>query len=381
MKSILEVVRDLIKPYIDKNANNIAPVEDSPVENPYYVGDQLIYKGVLYNVSADISIGDTLEIGTNISVAPKINSSVKSVFNKLRSNGSSSGTDFNFDIQNGIAGWNSATTRDAATFHPFSAGSTASDISYTNTTSGLTATNVQNAIDEVDGNVDNAVTNINKKLPTYANGTSYWDTTPTASSTKPVTSGGVKTQIDSINGNKANQTVIATRQANLVASRRYEIGEQFVYDNNLYRATAVIANNDAITIGSSGNAVASSNISTQLYNHTKTLKTGMTGGYTFIKNYVYTLGKLVNISCVVDAPAGVNPGSYLAIAYAPYAPIEEVVGTALIVYGAHTYATAVKIQTDTTIMVLSHSDVAQVAGGNLCDVSFNICYMSNAISN
>ena len=195
MKSILEVVRDLIKPYIDKNANNIAPVEDSPVENPYYVGDQLIYKGVLYNVTSDISIGDDLDTNTNISVAPKINSSVKSVLNKLRSNGASSGTDFNFDIQNGVAGWNSATTRDAATFHPFSAGSTASDISYTNTTSGLTATNVQNAIDEVDGNVDNAVTNINKKLPTYANGTSSWDTTPTQNSTKPVTSGGIYTAL------------------------------------------------------------------------------------------------------------------------------------------------------------------------------------------
>ena len=43
MKSILEVVRDLIKPYIDRNANNIAPVEVSPSENPYYVNNQLIY--------------------------------------------------------------------------------------------------------------------------------------------------------------------------------------------------------------------------------------------------------------------------------------------------------------------------------------------------
>ena len=195
MKSILEVVRDLIKPYIDKNANNIAPVEDSPVENPYYVGDQLIYKGVLYNVIDDISIGDTLEIGTNISIAPKLSNSIKSALNKLKSDGTSSGTDFNFDIQNGVPGWNSAANRGSSTFHPFSAGSTASDISYTNTTSGLTATNVQNAIDEVDGNVDNAVTNINKKLPTYANGASSWDTTPTQNSTKPVTSGGIYTAL------------------------------------------------------------------------------------------------------------------------------------------------------------------------------------------
>lgn len=195
MKTILEVVRDLIKPYIDTNASNIATVEDSTVENPYHVGDQLIHKGVLYNVTADISIGDTLEIGTNISVAPKLSNSIKSALNKLKSDGTSSGTDFNFDIQNGVPGWNSAANRGSSTFHPFSAGSTASDISYDNTTSGLTAIDVQAAIDEVDGNVDNAVTNINKKLPTYANGASSWDTTPTQSSNKPVTSGGVYTAL------------------------------------------------------------------------------------------------------------------------------------------------------------------------------------------
>ena len=109
-------------------------------------------------------------------------------------------------------------------------------------------------------------TELDKKLPTYASDTSSWDTTPTASSTKPVTSGGIKTQIDTINGNKANQTVIATRQANLVASRRYEIGEQFIYNNTLYRATQVIAANTNINTGSGGNATTADNISSQISN-------------------------------------------------------------------------------------------------------------------
>lgn len=252
MKTILEVVRDLIKPYIDTNASNIATVEDSTVENPYYVGDQLIYKGVLYNVTADISIGDTLEIGTNISVAPKLSNSIKSALNKLKSDGTSSGTDFNFDIQNGVPGWNSASNRDSSTFHPFSPGSTASDISYDNTTSGLTATDVQAAIDEVDS----------EKLPTYANDASSWDTTPTKNSTKPVTSDGVKTQLDNINSNKANQSVIATRQAKLTAVKAYVIGEQFIYNNTLYKATATIAKNATITIG--GNATTADDISSQI---------------------------------------------------------------------------------------------------------------------
>jgi hypothetical protein len=109
-------------------------------------------------------------------------------------------------------------------------------------------------------------TEIDKKLPTYASGASSWDTTPTASSTKPVTSGGVKTQIDTINDNKANQTVIATRQANLVASRRYKIGEQFIYNNTLYKATQVIAANTNINTGSGGNATTADNISSQISN-------------------------------------------------------------------------------------------------------------------
>ena len=68
--------------------------------------------------------------------------------------------------------------------------------------------------------------------------------------------------INTINGNKLNQTVIATRQANLTASKAYVVGEQFIYNNILYRATAAIAKNATITIG--GNATAADNITTQI---------------------------------------------------------------------------------------------------------------------
>jgi len=40
-------------------------------------------------------------------------------------------------------------------------------------------------------------TELDKKLGTYSNESSSWDTTPTANSTKPVTSGGLKTAFDS----------------------------------------------------------------------------------------------------------------------------------------------------------------------------------------
>lgn len=73
--------------------------------------------------------------------------------------------------------------------------------------------------------------------------------------------------INTINSNKLNQSVIATRQSNLIASKDYVIGEQFVYNNILYRATAAIARNATITIG--GNATTADSISSQISNFAK----------------------------------------------------------------------------------------------------------------
>lgn len=70
--------------------------------------------------------------------------------------------------------------------------------------------------------------------------------------------------INTINGNKLNQTVIATRQANLTASKAYVVGEQFIYNNTLYEVTAAISKNAAITIG--GNCKVADNITSQISN-------------------------------------------------------------------------------------------------------------------
>lgn len=115
-------------------------------------------------------------------------------------------------------------------------GSTASTLPYNNATSGLSATNVQDAIDEVDGNVD------------------------------------------TLQDTKANQTVIATRQTNLVAVKKYEIGEQFIYNNTLYKADAVINQNGTITIG--GNASLADDISTQISKIANSIKSATISGTT-----------------------------------------------------------------------------------------------------
>lgn len=70
--------------------------------------------------------------------------------------------------------------------------------------------------------------------------------------------------INTINNYKLNQTVIATRQANLTASKAYVVGEQFIYNNTLYEVTAAISKNAAITIG--GNCKAADNITSQISN-------------------------------------------------------------------------------------------------------------------
>lgn len=86
MKSITQVMKNLVKPYIDTKdkayAANIAPVEVSPAEAAHTAGTQLIYNGVLYDVTADIAIGDTVTTegaGANISAASKVTEQISSV--------------------------------------------------------------------------------------------------------------------------------------------------------------------------------------------------------------------------------------------------------------------------------------------------------------
>lgn len=78
MKSLVQVVQDLIQPYIDKHdkavAKNIAPVETdaTSASQGYAVGKQLILNDILYDVTAAITAGDPLTVGTNITAADPV---------------------------------------------------------------------------------------------------------------------------------------------------------------------------------------------------------------------------------------------------------------------------------------------------------------------
>lgn len=68
-------------------------------------------------------------------------------------------------------------------------------------------------------------------------------------------------QQTALNG-KTDTTVIAPTEATTTASRRYEIGEQFILNGVLYTATAVIASGDSIIVDT--NCGASDSITKQL---------------------------------------------------------------------------------------------------------------------
>ncbi len=89
MKSITQVVENLIKPYIDSHDRAaeaiIAPVETDATgaSDDYAVGKQLILNNVLYDVIAPITTGDALVVNTNIKEANKVSSDIQTLANNL----------------------------------------------------------------------------------------------------------------------------------------------------------------------------------------------------------------------------------------------------------------------------------------------------------
>lgn len=170
MKTIVQLVSELKTYFIGKDTAsrqaveaNIAPVETDATSSaaPYSIGDQLILNDILYKATAAIAIGDALAVGTNIDFAEDVVSQTKKKQDQMQvtsmptasaSNVSqvliyigpttssyTSGQSYQCVEESGSYSWNPTS----------SGGGSAQDVSYDNTDSGLTATNVQAAIDEV----------------------------------------------------------------------------------------------------------------------------------------------------------------------------------------------------------------------------------------
>lgn len=144
-------------------------------------------------------------------------------------------------------------TIDGTTYDVYAPDPEASDIDYDNSTSGLVATKVQGAIDEV-------------YAETHANTGSISDLN-TEVGAHDTAIGNLQTAVAS----KTNESIIAPVEASLTASRAYAIGDQFIYSGTLYTATAAITAGGTITID--GNCTASDTVTEQISNGWKYLDT------------------------------------------------------------------------------------------------------------
>ena len=293
--------------------------------------------------------------------------------------------------------------------------------------SSATVSGINTRLTTAETDIDNLESS---RLKTYASDATAWDTSPTSASTKPVTSGGVYTGLsgkaptnhastattygvgnasnyghvklndsytqsggaasasvgasskavvdgyNALNGNKANQELIAIRQANTTARKTYYAGDQFVYNNELYVVTASsIANGTTISIP--GAATKTSDITTQISNLTTPQTVTITSGYAINRNNSYSIGKLVTLNVGLAAPAGYNAGNYLEIASSPKPAKTETVGVAIVLYGTKSFATVAKITSLGKIFIFTTSDIFQTAGNNNCDITVSLCYVSN----
>ena len=89
-RPITDFAQNILKPYINNQdkayAANIAPVETSPATSAHTAGTQIIYNGVLYDVTADIAANDALATtgaGANIAAADDVSEQISNVKNAL----------------------------------------------------------------------------------------------------------------------------------------------------------------------------------------------------------------------------------------------------------------------------------------------------------
>ena len=208
---------------------------------------ELIAAAILKGGSGSVSWEQIVTTGTKIAEIT-INGEVTEVY---APNGGGSGSSVSWnEIQ--LSGVKIASiTIDGTTYDVYAPDPDAGDIDYDNSTSGLVATNVQAAIDEV-------------YAETHANTGDISDLN-TEVGAHDTAIGNLQTAVAS----KANESIIAPVEASLTASRAYAIGDQFIYSGTLYTATAAITAGGTITID--GNCTASDTVTEQIEDVPKNL--------------------------------------------------------------------------------------------------------------
>lgn len=196
MKTVVDLATTLKTYFIGKDTtakqaveSTIATVETDATSASigYSVGEQLYLEDILYNVTASITAGDPLTVGTNIAVAPKLAASVSGKQDQIEvttmptASAAYLGKVLIYIGTTGIytSGQSYQCVEESGSYSWIPAGGsgsvTAAEVSYDNTSSGMTADDVQEAVDELNtkkyGTDDTAETTIDDAdyFPFYDN--------------------------------------------------------------------------------------------------------------------------------------------------------------------------------------------------------------------
>lgn len=143
-------------------------------------------------------------------------------------------------VSNGVAELDSSGTVPSSQLPPIA--STAADVTYDNTGSGLSASDVQEAIDELAAGAGGST----------AATTSYDNTGSGLSATN------AQDALDELSDEKADQITVAPVEASTTASAAHGLGSIFYLGGKLYRALADIAAGGTINTAAGGNATETS---------------------------------------------------------------------------------------------------------------------------
>ena len=167
MKTVVDLVSTLKTYFVGKDTtakqaveNTIATVEAdaTSASKGYSIGDQLYLEDILYDVTASITAGDPLTVGTNIEVAPKLAASVSGKQDQIEVTTMPTASAaylgkvliyIGATTQHYTSGQSYQCVEESASYSWVPVGIAADDVTYDNSNSGLSATNTQGAIDEL----------------------------------------------------------------------------------------------------------------------------------------------------------------------------------------------------------------------------------------
>jgi hypothetical protein len=183
MKTIVQLVSELKDYFLEKDKavkqaveSNIAPVEAdaSSASNAYAVGKQLILNDVLYDVTSPISVGDAIDVGTNIAAANDLSTQIGGKQNQIEVTSMPTASASNVGKVLIYIGATTSTYTSGQSYQStLKDGSyiwkpipTAATVSYDGTQSGSSETNAQGAIDDLYSKNQTLETTLGNKVNT-----------------------------------------------------------------------------------------------------------------------------------------------------------------------------------------------------------------------